>query len=71
MSEKKELVIVMSTLAPGCYTVKYAGGGELPKELNQSWTHKDMAQKAINDYLEKRDKRGSTNGTARSKSRTD
>lgn len=68
MSEAKELIAVMSNTHPRCYHAKYVGGGELPDELkDQYFTSPDLANAAISKYLEKR---GTNNGAARSKSRT-
>lgn len=52
MAEKKELLVVP---VGALKRVKYAGGGELPKELQGLYTSDTEAHRAINRYLLKRD----------------
>lgn len=70
--EKKELLIRNSSKYPSCYEIFFENGGELPKELRGGYTNKEKAQKAIDDYLNKREsKRGGKRGATASKSRTE
>lgn len=67
----KELAVRMSTRSPGLYEVYYEGGGELPAELQGSaWTHKHIAEMAIDHYLTYT-KRGAKGGSTGSKPRTE
>ena len=54
---KKEYVkkLVMYNEAPWGVKVKWEGGGELPKELEGSWTSRAFAQRAMDSYMTSRD----------------
>ena len=55
IKNKKELLIRNSN-GRSIYEVYYENGGELPKDLSGLYTSHSEAQKAINQYLIKRDK---------------
>lgn len=64
MAEKKELLVVP---VGALKRVKYAGGGELPKELQGLYTSDTEALRAIERYLTRRD--GADNATTEVKRR--
>lgn len=39
----------------GKYLIEFMEGGQVPAELTGLWTSRDVAQFAVNKYLEKRD----------------
>jgi len=48
----KEIEIVQHSSGRG-YHVRFVGGGELPEEFNQMFTHPIDAENSINCYLDK------------------
>lgn len=67
MSEKKELVKYQ---VGNALKIKFAGGGELPRELSGSYTSHPEADYAIARYLKKRDGEGDAKTKTRSRSKS-
>ena len=55
MKNTKQLLTKPSVIG-STYTVKYEGGGELPRDLSGVYTSEKEAQKAINLYLIKKNR---------------
>jgi hypothetical protein len=51
---RKELEVYVDP-AYAHFRIKYKGGGELPGELKGRYTHRELAEEAIQRYLKKRD----------------
>lgn len=71
MSETKDFNISMSNKVPGCYEIRFEGGGELPDFLKgKFYTTPNKAESDIKIYLNSY-KRGAKGGNRSNQSRAD